>query len=155
MAEVRPLTFGETELSRTVFADTVKYNRIRIYHESYFPFGAQPDDVAMSPDGNIYFDPDGTLYKEDFSKANIHSKALFIHEMTHVWQHQKGMNVRIRGVFQRTYKYLPFEPGKAFLDYGIEQQGDIVRDYFYLLNGYSRSDWPPIETYRKLIPFVK
>lgn len=155
MAEVRPLTVGEIQLSRTVFGEAVKYNLVHIYHRSYFPFGAQDDNVAMSPDGNIYFDPDGTLYREDFSRANIHSKALLIHEMTHVWQHQSGVNVRIRGIFQRTYKYLPLEPGKKFSDYGIEQQGDIVRDYFYLLNGYSRHDWPAIETYRKLIPFVK
>ena len=75
--------------------------------------------------------------------------------MIHVWQHQEGINVRVRGIFQRRYEYLPFEESKAFSDYGIEQQGDIVRDYFYLLNGYSKSAWPPIEKYRALIPFVK
>jgi hypothetical protein len=153
----RPLTPGEVALCETVFGPNkinVNFDIVRIYHESYLPFGAQPNDVAMAPNGNIYFDPAGTLYEADFSTSSIHSKALLIHEMTHVWQHQKGVNVVAKGMVQREYKYLPLT-GKPFSDYNIEQQGDIVRDYFYLRNGYSKSGWPPISTYRALIPFVK
>ncbi len=108
----------------------------------------------MAPNGNIYFDPDGNLYRDDFGSADISFQALFIHEMTHIWQHQQGTNVAARGLFNRSYNYLPLKPGKAFSDYGIEQQGDIVRDYFYLKNGYNLKNRPLLDVYRKLIPFV-
>lgn len=149
----RMLTSGEINLCQTVFDNNINYSNVKIYHESFFPFGMQPDDVAMAPNGNIYFDPDGSLYELDFSKADIHAKALFIHEMTHVWQHQQGVNVRLRGAIEREYKYLPLTPEKKFKEYKIEQQGDIVRDFFYLLNGYKKKEWPPILIYRNLIPF--
>ena len=83
----RSLTKGEVLMCMTVFDNSIVYGKVMVYHVSYFPFGAQPNDVAMAPNGNIYFDPVGSLYKSDFSKADIHSKALLIHEMTHVWQH--------------------------------------------------------------------
>lgn len=149
----RSLTTGEVKICKTVFDNNVNYSTVRIYHESYFPFGMQPNNVAMAPNGSIYFDPKGELYEVDFSKADIHAQALLIHEMTHVWQHQQGVNVRLRGAFERTYNYLPMEAGKKFNEYNIEQQGDIVRDFFYLLNGYKKNEWPPISIYRNLIPF--
>ncbi|WP_281649177.1 hypothetical protein [Parendozoicomonas sp. Alg238-R29] len=149
----RLLTAGEIKICKTVFDNNVNYSTVRVYHESFFPFGMQPNNVAMAPNGNIYFDPAGELYEQDFSKADIHAQALLVHEMVHVWQHQKGINVKLRGTFERTYKYLPLTPDKKFADYNIEQQGDIVRDFFYLLNGYKKSEWPHISVYRKLIPF--
>ena len=151
---VRKLTEGEIRLAKTVFGDAIDYSKVKIYHKSYLPFGAQPNNVAMAPNGNIYFDPNGTLYHDDFSTAGIDSQALFIHEMTHVYQHQHGEKVILKGIFQRKYGYLPLQDGKAFHDYGIEQRGDIVRDYFYLLNGYNKENLPPIQVYRELIPFV-
>ena len=149
----RSLTAGEINICKTVFDNNVNYSTVRIFHESYFPLGMQPNDIAMAPNGNIYFDPNGTLYEPDFSKADIHAQALLVHEMTHVWQHQQGVNVKLRGTFERNYEYLPLQPGKKFNDYNIEQQGNIARDFFYLLNGYSNKKWPPISVYRNLIPF--
>ena len=45
---------------------------------------------AMAPMGNIYFHPDGGGWSEDFAKEPLGAQAFFIHEMTHVWQAQKG-----------------------------------------------------------------
>jgi hypothetical protein len=52
----------------------------------------------------------------------------------------------------RTYEYA-LEPGKAFSSYGVEQQGDIVRDYYFTLKGYNRGY--SLEEYKSLLPFLK
>ncbi len=73
--------------------------------------------------------------------------------MTHVWQHQQGIDVTTRGLFERRYEYT-IEAGKRFEDYLIEQQPAIVEDYFRLLQGQTLEGKRPIEVYRKLLPFV-
>ncbi len=70
--------------------------------------------------------------------------------MTHVWQKQSGINVILRGVYQRNYSY-SLSSGKAFSKYNIEQQGDIVRDYFFLQ--HDAAGYPAIERYKKVLPF--
>lgn len=60
--------------------------------------------------------------------------------MAHIYQYQQNINVLFKGAFlQAAYflsmgKYNPykyqFNPNKSFLDYNIEQQGDIARDIF-------------------------
>ena len=93
------------------------------------------------------------MFAEDYSATSFSLQALFIHEMTHVWQHQQGIDVKTRGTFERTYDYT-FTPGKCFEDYLIEQQGTIVEDYFRLLQGGTLEGKPPISVYRRLLPFV-
>lgn len=114
----------------------------------------QPVDTVMAPNGNIYYPAKNTSYEDDLGGSNVDlgKKALFIHEMTHVWQHQQG--VRIRGRYllnpsDRVYEY-QFEPNKPFGDYGIEQQADIVRDYFRVKRGVKRGD---PKSYEDLLPF--
>jgi RHS repeat-associated protein len=149
----RKLTDGEVLLVKSVFGDAVNCGLITIYRDKFVFF--QPENVAMAPDGNIYFHPNGWLYRDDFSQEYIDLQALFIHEITHVWQHQvEKIDVMIRGMCEREYKYLPLEPGKQFTDYGIEQQGDIVRDYFLLKYGEIVEGAPSIEEYEKILPFV-
>lgn len=55
--------------------------------------------------------------------------------MTHVWQHQRGMNVILRRPPWARYRYLPLTPGRTFYDYGIEQQAEIVRHAYVLREG--------------------
>lgn len=57
---------------------------------------------------------------------------LLAHELTHVWQYQKGMNIlkymfRERGRYK--YKLLP---DQAFTKYGFEQQAAMVEDWVRL-----------------------
>src|SRR5690606_41237304 len=73
----------------------------------------------MAPNGNIYFHPRSLAYRDDFSVAETYLKGLFIHEMTHVWQHQGGTNVR-KAIFNRRYRYRLVR-GKAFRRYGLER----------------------------------
>lgn len=110
----------------------------------------------MSPDGNIYYPKGNPKYHADFSAAgvDIHAKATFIHELAHVWQHQKGVDVVARGIFERHYDYLPLTTQTKFADLGIEEQAQLIRDYFYLLNSFHGRNWPPISVYIHVIPFL-
>ena len=145
----RLLTQREIALARTVFGEAIDYAAVRV-HARKFWFG-QPRRMAIAPNGHIHFHPAGHL--ADFACAAIGKQAWFVHEMTHVWQHQQGVSVW-RAVFDRRYDYAPLVPGRAFDRYGLEQQAEIVADYFRLLHG-CRPQWGAhaIEDYRALLPF--
>jgi hypothetical protein len=142
----RRLTPGEIDLARSVFGDAIDYARVRIFRKKYFPL--QPRKRTMAPNGNIYFHPRSLAYRADFSVAEIYLKGLFIHEMTHVWQHQAGTNVR-RAIFNRRYRYRLVR-GKAFRRYGLEQQCEIVRDYFLVSR---RQPEAAREKFEEILPF--
>lgn len=146
----RGLTTGEITLAREVFGDDIQYDQVKLFRQKAYFF--QSPDTTMAPDGNIYFHPDATHYRDDFSTAEIYLQAHFIHEMTHVLQSQSGIDVRT-AAFNRTYNYV-LEPGKPFSAYGLEQQGNITRDYFYLKNGYTPPKNPgTLSQYEALKPF--
>src|SRR6185436_16934784 len=114
----------------------------------FWPF--HPPRVAMAPMGDIYFHPDGGGWSEDFSKESLAAQGFFIHEMTHVWQAQKGGRFYLplmRHPFCR-YRF-QLEPGKAFESYGLEQQAEIVRYAFLAENGAAVAICPPAG----LLPF--
>jgi len=138
----RHLTSGEVELVRSVFADAIDPSRVQLVRGKWWPF--QPKRSAMAPMGNIYFHPDGGGWSEDFSKEPLRRQAFFIHEMTHVWQAQKG------GTFYLPLMRHPFchyryelRPGRPFERYGLEQQAEIVKDAFLARNGGSPTTCPP------------
>lgn len=126
----RLLTLGETQLAQSVYGNTIRYGGVKVHCDSYLPFGLQDTETAMAPNGELWFRKE--LYRSDFSIYNASDQHLFIHEMAHVWQHQRGMWVRTRGLFSRLvdYKYRLDKPRLS--DYGMEQQASIIADYFYL-----------------------
>ena len=86
--------------ARLVFANTIDYANVYIHNDEFLPFGLQNDNTVMTPNGEIYF-PKG-LYRDDFSNlASQYAslRHLFIHEMVHVWQHQLGYSVMIKGLY--------------------------------------------------------
>lgn len=127
----RLLTAGEMAMARLVFKDALDYHDVKVHNEEYLPFGLQPDDIAMTPNGEIYFNP--KHFKEDFSQEDAGNKHWFMHEMVHVWQHQLGYWVRLRGAIRIGLGYdYELEPGKTLGDYNMEAQGDLLADYFAL-----------------------
>jgi hypothetical protein len=129
MKGARPLTPGEIELARSVFGDAIDYARVRLIRCKWWPF--QPKGIVMAPTGNIHFHPDSHLWSEDFSSERLSLQALFIHEMTHVWQAQtrgRFYLVLMRHPFCR-YSYQLVE-GRSFDRYGLEQQAEMVRHRF-------------------------
>jgi hypothetical protein len=146
--ERRSLTRGEIELLRSIFADAIDYSKVRLVKGKWWPF--HPRRAAMAPMGNIWFHPDGGGWSDDFSKDQLGLQGFFIHEMTHVWQAQRGGFLYLpmmRHPFCR-YDY-SLKPGKPFGNYGIEQQAEIVRHRFLADRGAPQAHVPPAE----LLPF--
>jgi hypothetical protein len=147
---MRPLTPGEVALARGMFGDAIDYDRVGIARRKWAFF--QPRHVVMAPCGNIHFHPAGTLYRDDFAAASLADQGLFIHEMTHVWQHQQGIFLPLaRHPFCR-YRYT-CRPDRPFGRYGIEQQAEIVRHAFLLRQGMALPGKPGRAAYERLLPF--
>ena len=118
----RHLTEGEIQMCRSVFGDRIDYARVQVMNHPFLPW--QPKYILMAPSG----------------KDDSRYRAVFIHEMTHIFQYQQGINVLCKGaILQTAYflslgKYNPYKytyiPGKSFWHYNIEQQGDIARDIY-------------------------
>jgi hypothetical protein len=132
-----------------VFGDAIDYSRVRLFKGKWWPF--HPRNAAMAPSGSIWFHPDGGVWSDDFAREPLGRQAFFIHEMTHVWQAQKGGRFYLplmRHPFCR-YSY-ELKPGKAFRRYGIEQQAEIVAHRFLADRGAVLRQVPP----RDLLPFT-
>lgn len=107
----------------------------------------------MAPDGHLWFHPNGGDWCADFGAAPLSLQGHFIHEMVHVWQHQTGIDLRLRRLPFAPYRYLPLTPGKPFHRYGIEQQAEIVKEAFLIARGWRLPGRPPLADYAALIPF--
>ena len=143
---LRLLTLGEINLARTLYAFTIRYNpKSGSTAAAIYLSTSQKNNYAMTPNGELYFQ-EGT-YEPDFSQPHVNNdrvsgQHLFLHEMMHVWQHQRGMMVRMRGLFSWAVDYYYTLDKAILLDYGLEQQAAMVADY-WLLKTYgfgNRSD---------------
>jgi len=90
--KVRLLTFGELEMLTAFFNDRAAF-RVAMVHDTIDPRAQEVfDNRGTSPrshqhDGNLYM-LNGD-YSDDYTKASTQLKALFIHEMAHVWQYRR------------------------------------------------------------------
>jgi len=134
---LRLITPGEIRLAKEVFGNTISWNKVWIHHDSYLPFGLQNKNTAMTPDGEIYF-REG--YRSDFSRAPKYLQHLFIHELSHVWQRERGMSVMFRGLVSWMVSYRYILDGRPLRRYPMEQQAQIIADYF-LLKKYGYREW--------------
>jgi hypothetical protein len=106
----------------------------------------------MAPDGHIWFHPKGRLFCDDFCASPLLRQGLFIHEMTHVWQHQSGIRLIIRRHPLCRYDY-SLKPGWTLQRYGLEQQAEIVRHIFLLRQGVPVPGAPPLAHYDGILLF--
>jgi len=104
----------------------------------------------MTPNGSMYFNPKKFIF--DFSLEDEQGKIWFMHEMVHVWQYQLGYSVTWSGFWiavtggyinRRAYRFDrsdykdPKDSSKdspdidkTLPDFNMEQQGDIIAEYF-------------------------
>ncbi len=131
----RSLTIGEIDMLKTLFSDSVNYSLVKIYKDKFLPF--QNKNIAMSLNGNIYFDE--THHQNDFSLSSNSNKMWFIHEMTHVWQYQNGFNLiknalkfLLKGQYKNgeIYCYGDKCEIKPFCEFNFEQQATMIEHYF-------------------------
>lgn len=131
----RNLTSGELILARSIYKNSIDYERVKIHKTKYF-FG-QPSNSGMTPRGEIY--AEGFAYHDDYSIESSEGQGFFIHELCHVWQHQNrilsciwsALTEQVRHKFNYAAAYPYFlKADKTLIDYKMEQQASIVEDYF-------------------------
>ena len=154
---VRALRAEELAEVEKVFSTGLDVTRIRIHENASLPnwvgyIGAKlrglppPEHNAITLGNTCYFpvtlttdDPANPLWLRDMG--------WLMHELTHAWQYQHdGIIYLYQAVFKSpTYQYVPADQsqddalkgfskaGKVFRDFNREQQGDIVRDYYFFL----------------------
>jgi hypothetical protein len=131
----RPLTPAEIDLAREAFGDGLRYDTIRILKAPW------PFDRAFVP-GRWFFRewvvwPRATLL-DDMTDGPLSRQATLIHELTHVWQAQQGVNLltgKIRaGDRPQSYEY-PLGVDCLWDGLNIEQQAMVVEHRFRLSRG--------------------
>lgn len=118
----RPLTKGEKAIVYSVFGDALQLDNIRLKTAWWVLKG-----YAVSPNGHVYFHP--ADFCEDFSQQSLGQRAWLVHELTHIWQIQQGVQVFWRALLNRRYGY-QLQPNRLFASYGVEQQARMVEDYY-------------------------
>ncbi|PQO94923.1 Rhs element Vgr protein [Massilia phosphatilytica] len=117
-------------MASLLFGGAIDCARVRVHGRRYLPL-VQPKNCAMTPNGSIYFHP--SCFLPDYTAGDPHTIHWFMHEMVHVWQHQLGYPVRLRGAVRigLSYRY-ELRPDATLADYNMEAQGDLLADYFAL-----------------------
>lgn len=126
----RGLTAGETKMAALLFGAAIDPARVRVFNRRYLPL-VQPRNCAMTPNGSIYFHP--SCFLPDYTAGDPHTIHWFVHELVHVWQHQLGYPVRLRGALRIGLSYhYDLDADATLADYNMEAQGDLLADYFAL-----------------------
>ena len=133
----RPLTAPELELAKSIYGDTIDYQFIRLDERAHI--------------GPRFYRFCYVSFNLVNSWGGMHPSIL-IHELMHVWQYQQyGAIYMIRAIIaQHTHCGYDYggikalrarrKKGEGLRDFNLEQQGDIIADYFLLKNGY-QTQW--------------
>jgi hypothetical protein len=148
---LRLLTLGEINLASSLYGFSIHYNKIWIHRGSYLPFDLQDNLTAMTPNGEMWFQEG--VYRDDYSASTIGMQHMFLHEMMHVWQQQRGMWIRTRGSLSWAVDYSYSLDKTNLSEYSMEQQACIVSDY-WLLTHYGFYNTQANLKYRDYVPFL-
>lgn len=133
----RPLHQWEIELARSVYGDSIDYQRIRIDELSWL--GPKQQHFCYV---SFYF----------INSWGPMQDSVFIHELTHIWQYERVGAVYMPQALEAQHSGKGYNYGgvaqlkncqekeKSFLSFNFEQQGDIMADYFRIREG-SRPQW--------------
>lgn len=170
---IRSLRPEEIAEARLVFADGLDYTRCRIFERSEFPNvigrvgaffrGAKPPEANAITVRNTTYFPRVLTTNNVTDRLWLTDIGWLMHELTHQWQYQHdGLRYLIEAIFAPTYVYTiaderpndalkrASQAGKKFRDFNREQQGDVVRDYYWSLRleppDADRTGWAPYLT---------
>ena len=130
----RPLLAAERSLAAGVFGTGVDYARVRLIPTGILEYRTVGNTIRVP---------------EDFTIAEPYMAETFIHEMTHVWQYQRGgtsyisasLSAQLVGALatgsrNAAYDYVPNR--RSFFEFTPEQQGLIVQNYFAMQRDRTR-----------------
>ncbi|MCB0568857.1 MAG: hypothetical protein KDC66_03800 [Phaeodactylibacter sp.] len=130
----RPLAAREKQLARAIFGRSVNYERVRIDERAF----AGPRQFRLCYVSFYHINAWGPM-----------PDALLVHELVHVWQYQRMGIVYIPRALHARYSpegynyggaeglQAALSAGRSFHDFNLEQQADIVADYFRIREGHS------------------
>jgi hypothetical protein len=153
---LRRLTAGETALAAEVFGAGLDPARVRLW--SCPPLGwttKRPFCAGgwLLPGLTLLVYPPEEA-AADFSTASLWNQSVFVHELTHAWQSQQGVNLlwaKLRaGDSAASYAYR-LTPGCRWGGFNIEQQAMMVQHDFLRRRG--RAAPHPEEAYLAVLPF--
>jgi hypothetical protein len=127
---LRALTSAERALAAEVFGAGLDVGRVRLLAIPLWPraFVAGPALVVWPAAAAL----------EDFGEAPLSLQATFVHELTHVWQAQRGVFLPFAklqaGDGAAAYAY-DLAAAPAFGDLNIEQQASLVEHAFLASRG--------------------
>lgn len=135
MGWIRPLTKGEAALAQEAFGATLNLDRIRLLAAPW------PFNRAFVP--GRWFGRDWIVWPHrslasDFTQASRRQQGVLVHELTHVWQAQQGVNLLLAklraGDNRASYAYAA-DPACRWETLNIEQQAMVVEHRFHRRRG--------------------
>jgi hypothetical protein len=153
---VRSLNSIELAEVKAVFGAGLNLDRIRVREETSVGNwvgdigarlrGRQPPTGNAITVGDISYFPGALVTSNTNDPMWLTHMGWLMHELTHQWQYQhNGIIYLFQAMFAPTYVYEApgqrpsdavkelSEKGKKFGDFNREQQGDVVRDYYFAL----------------------
>lgn len=130
----RRLTAGEADLCTEIFGSGLNSQRVRIFaNPLIWPIRAFVTGPAV-----VVWPWRDALADFADPAASLAQQAMFVHEMTHVWQAQNGINLLLgklrAGDGARAYAY-DLETAPDFTRMNIEQQAMVVEHAFVAARG--------------------
>jgi len=132
LKKVRPLNEREIGIARSVFGNSIAFERVRVDEWAY-----------LGPrQGNFCYVSCNTI-----NSWGIMDDSILIHELMHVWQYQHLGIVYIPRALAAQFSAEGYHYGgvktlqiaianrKKLLDFNYEQQADLIEDYYRLLTG--------------------
>jgi len=121
---LRLLTLGEIALAKTLYGNSIEYFRVWVHRESYLPFNLQPINVAMSPDGEMWFREDDYSYsldKVDLLHYGLEQQASIVSDYWLLLHHGLAGNSDL-------YEYRDYNPNESVYS--------LIGKYKSVLNGF-------------------
>lgn len=136
---LRRLTAAERALSREMFGAALEAERVRLFA---LPVWRR----AFAPTGWLVVWP-AVAAPSDFGDEPVRVQAMFVHELTHVWQAQHGVCLALAklraGDSAASYRY-DLADGPQFAALNIEQQAMVVEHAFLSRRGHAAPHPPEL-----------
>ncbi len=146
----RTLSQEEYAAAQPIFENGLDFTRVRVSEGSQLPNTVGRIGAALrgrpAPPANAITVGNTSYFPRELTDGLI-DVAWLMHELTHQWQYQHfGMIYLAQAIAAPTYVYTNpgetpaaalvrlYDEGKTFASFNREQQGDIVRDYYFALN---------------------
>ena len=138
--QARRLTSNEIAMAQQIFGNQIDYRRVTIR--------ARMGKTSDALNGHIRMARG--LYSNDYASpyTSLRAKQVFMHEMVHVWQHQRGVDVvgeavslffEHGGDYSQSYNY-NINTINDYNALSIEQQAEIIENYYGLSASLNRAN---------------